>query len=77
MRYACDLIEDDESTVKQQAFISLADLLPLYEAAEINAAKEIMHSITSQVDMRMMASYEPETIETILAISVKILYRVR
>ena len=77
LRFVCDLIEDDESSVKQQAFISLSELLPLYDSQEISCTKEIMHSVSSQVDDRMKASFEPETIETILALSVKILYRVR
>ena len=58
LRFVCDLIEDDESTVKQQAFKSLADLLELYSTEEISTAKEIMQSIQSQVDMRMIASFE-------------------
>jgi hypothetical protein len=43
---------------------------------ELSTAKEIMHAIQSQVDMRMIASFEQETIETILVISIKILHRV-
>jgi len=35
-----------------------------------------MHAIQSQVDMRMIASFEQETIETIIVISIKILHRV-
>jgi hypothetical protein len=54
----CDLIEDDESTVKQQAFKTLADLLDLHTPEEIVTAKEIMHAVQSQVNERMIASFE-------------------
>jgi hypothetical protein len=30
LRSLCDLLEDDESSVKQQAFIQLAEVLPLF-----------------------------------------------
>jgi hypothetical protein len=58
LRCVCDLIEDDESTVKQQAFKTLADLLDLHTPEEIVTAKEIMHAVQSQVNERMIASFE-------------------